>query len=320
MREYKYKTKFVSTARGIIDAGTNKFLSVASLDSLKSLLPKDSQNYPDLLAVVGNACTIGLFNQNGDGIDKKTGITLFPYFQNKFLNLEHDDTVILGHISTSHLTKFNVDYPNGAGSELLTVEEANANEDPANIAISGYIYESLYQNIASKIKEANDPTSPHFMTVSLSWQMGFDTYKIAKGSSSVNECSIIDDGQEIEKLSKHLKAYGGNGKAPDGQPIYRLITYASNEDGSPDYHSIFPLGVSITLSPAAEVAGIVTADFPAKSIANSLEIISASENKSEINENKISQIEILHVTPITTMNLLTSLAQLKSLNDNTVQM
>lgn len=320
MRQYKQKARFTAIARCAVDPDKGKFLAKASLADLKSILPTDAEDYPDLLAIAGNATVINLGNGNGDMMDTDVGAVIFPQFKHKFINLEHDRSLIVGHLTTAGLTKYNANYAIGSGSEILEPDEVKDSYEPFNIAVGGYIYRAIFEEVCEKIIEANDPNSPNYLDVAFSWELAFDEHKLFVGSNERGgKGEVISDPAKIQAWSSFLKSRKGTGLLPDGRPVYRLVSWAKQENGQIDPDSVLALGVGLTLAPAGKVAGIVTPDTPEKqeTSASVAEISLNQENSGE----KISQSKTTNVTKDTTitMKVFKSLDDVASLNDETAK-
>lgn len=309
MREFKHKARFTAVARCLLGEEAGKALSIASLADLKSILPVGAHNYSDLLPIAGNICVVNLGNGNGDMIDTSVGSVLFPQFEHKFINLEHDRSQIVGHLTTSNLSKFNLNYAVGAGSEILGVDDVKDSFAPFNIAVAGYVYKTAYPQIVEKILESNDPESPEYLSVAFSWELGFDEHKLFVGSGDRNDGEVIDDPEKIEAWGSYLKAKKGKGKTPDGKPLYRLISHAKKADGSIDLESVLGLGVALTLAPAGQVAGVITPEFQSHS--------SLANKKDDETEKNISTTEnhCVSISIQKNMKVLKTLKDIASLND-----
>lgn len=318
LKDYIYKSSFSSVLKAVADEEKNKFLAVASLDALKKLIPSDafSIGKEDLLPIAANACVVNLVNKNDDVIDTETTLVVYKHFINKFIDMEHDRTRIIGHIVASELSAFDANYLIGAGSDIITEESVKGKLAPFNISLAGYLYRLIEPSHIDGIVDANDPNDPNYMTYSLSWELGFDTYKLAIGSPSLTDAEIIDDPTIIEKLSPLLRMNGGSGKMEDGRRIYRYI-----------YGDVLPLGVGITFSPAAPVKGIIVQEAIANIVEDSsipLEL-SSLESISKENDEIISQKGINDVNnnnkenqSIMRKKILSSIAELKDLTDENI--
>lgn len=246
MRTFRYKTSFSSYVKGF-NLTSGKKLSLAALDNLKSIIPADVMDNEALLPICFNACVINRANKNGDIMGTETGLSIFKKFNHSQVNAEHNRDIIIGHVVGTALSSFDENYAIGAGSEIITDPMTLAGStEPFNISLSAVLYKVLGSNLEDMIVNATDPSSPNYLGVSASWEVGFDDYVIAVGSQNLADCQIITDPTAITGYSKYLTCMGGTGKTPDGKFVFRMIT-----------GDVLPLGIGLTYSPAAPVAGIV---------------------------------------------------------------
>jgi len=104
---YKYTTKFDASISPC-EIGEASFISLASLDNLQSLVPKEInfEENIDLMGVAFNAAVVNTFNRNGDGIDSATAAKFTKNFIHKPTNIEHDKEKIVGHIATAGFSEY----------------------------------------------------------------------------------------------------------------------------------------------------------------------------------------------------------------------
>jgi DNA repair exonuclease SbcCD ATPase subunit len=98
--------------------------------------------------------------------------------------------------------------------------------------------------------ESQDEDSESYKTVSTSWEVGFNTYKLAVGSKDLRKARIIEDEASVEEYSKYLVSMGGTGFIPTGEEVYRII--------GDDCRF---LGCAFTTNPAAAVKGVLSMDY-----------------------------------------------------------
>lgn len=242
--EIKYTTIFSSELKCIVSEEKDLHLSLASLDSLRAFLPNiDTDKNIDLLPISTNAFVAGRVNRNGDVVDNKTAVEIAKYFVNKPINLEHNRTQVVGCILNYGFNTFGSEEP-------MTEEEALNSKDPFNVALGGVMWKVVNKDLANLVEESNDPTSPNYMRVSASWELGFNEYQFVlldNDKKNIMEGRVIEDVDEMEKLKSKSRAFGGTGILPNGQKIYRLVT-----------GNIIPLGIGLTGTPAADVVGVAT--------------------------------------------------------------
>lgn len=242
--DFLYKTRLEDISISCYRYGDKRFqISKASLDELRKLSPNvDFEENPDLLGVSFNLAVPNTINNNGDGISGATARKIAKRFLNKYLNIEHNKERVVGHITNYSFNKMGT-------NEFMTEDEAASTLDPFYLSVAGVIYKTVDKKFASLMTRNSDPEDSFYNSISASWELGFSKYFIAVGSKSLKEADIITDPQQVQELTKFLKAKGGNGKLNDGTPIYRVIV-----------GDIYPLGGGFTTNPAAEVNGVVAFD------------------------------------------------------------
>ncbi len=237
--KFKYKTSFFNEIKASNIEEDNNFISQASLEKLKDLVPQDIdfEKNIDLIGVAFNAAVINVFNKNDDGIDTATAMAIKDYFVHKPTNIEHNKKNIVGHIVSSGFSSKQTD-------ELMEIGDLNS-QDPFNIALGAVVYASANREFAEMIARSVDEGDELYQTVSASWELGFNDYIIAAGSKNLKEAEIVSDSKQIQELSQYLRAFDGEGKMQDGTPLYRLVV-----------GEVYPLGIGFTANPAANVKGI----------------------------------------------------------------
>ena len=305
-RKFKHSSLFETTASLPLPKESKKLLSKASVEELKTLLPQvaEENGWDDLLPIAGNACVVNYANKNRDAINTAAAVAIAPFFAKKFINVEHDRGNVIGFLESSSFTKFDPNYMNGYGSESIASTDAAKMTDPFNLALGGVIWRVVAPAVAAKIEECNDENSPDYLTLGMSWELGFDDYSIAIGPQTLKDCKIISDPAEVEAMSKYLVQNKGPGTLDDGTPVYRLLTETSGA---------VPLGIGLTFAPAAAVTGVITPEFEAK----------AKEIEAEIKE-KVSQsttTPVITTKPTTklpiSMKVLKTYADILALDDET---
>lgn len=236
---FKYICKF-SESVVASSPKSEQIESLASVESLRDIIPEDidfSKNI-DLVGVAFNGAVANMFNKNGDGIDTETALAIKDYFIHKPTNIEHQRKKVVGHVVGASLSKFGT-------NELISEEEAAASDEPFNIALSSVVYKTVNPEFAELVQKSVDEEDELYQKVSASWEIGFNDYVIAVGSSNLKDAVIIEGEEQKEEYKQFLKAYGGNGRDDDGQEVHRLIV-----------GDIYPLGIGFTANPAAEVKGL----------------------------------------------------------------
>ena len=244
--EFKYISRFEVKAdfkRNFLKNGS--FVSNASmeLEDLKSLLPdsEEIKNNPDLLYTCFNAAVINLINLNGDGITTEGAKILVESTKFKPMNIEHSREDIIGVITNYGFSSF---------GENKTLTEQELTDDPFNLSLAAIVWKISNKTFYKFILDSQDEDSEFFKTVSTSWEVGFNSYKLAVGSKDLRKAKIIDDEATVEEYSKYLSSMGGTGFLPTGEEVYRVI--------GDDCRF---LGCAFTTNPAAAVQGVLSVDY-----------------------------------------------------------
>jgi hypothetical protein len=243
MDKFKYYARFdgiVVQARVNVDE--DKYLAVASIDQLKNYLPNsvDLDVNKDLMGVAFDAFVVNRGNKNGHMIGTQNALAMVSNFVNKPFNIEHNRKTVIGFCTGYGFSEFGTSNP-------LTLEQVSAMTEPFNVVLSGYVWKITNPEFAEELVESSDPSSDKYLSVSASWELGFNEFNIAEGSKNLNEATIIEDEEEILKHKDDLKVFGGSGISTiSGKQIFL------NLQGN-----ILPLGIGFTNNPAAEVKGVV---------------------------------------------------------------
>jgi hypothetical protein len=281
----KNKTKFLSTfanikIRPVVSEEKDKYLSVASLEKLKKFLPDiNTEDNIDLLPVAFDACVVNRVNKNGDVIDGETAAKITKNFINKPINVEHNRNQVIGCILSASFSKF-------GSNDSLSSDEVKEMKQPFNITLGGVIWKVVNKDLAEQIEESNDPTSDNYMSISASWELGFNDYNIIileDNEKNIEDGEVISNQNQIEKYKANLRGFGGSGKLDNNKQVYRQVL-----------GKVVPLGVGLTLNPAADVQGIATPTEDQIKI-NLNDNKSSEEDASASSENNISQEERLDV-------------------------
>jgi len=293
-QKYQFESIFANIKiRPIVSEEKDKYLSVASLDKLKKFLPDiNTEDNVDLLPVAFDACVVNRVNKNGDVIDGETAAKIAKNFVNKPINIEHNRKQVIGCILSANFSKFGT-------NESLAEADVKSMKTPFNITLGGVIWKVVDRDLADQIEESNDPTSDNYMTISASWELGFNDYNIVvldNGEKNIENGTIVSDANQIEKLKNNLRGFGGSGKLDNNKFIYRQVL-----------GKVVPLGIGFTLNPAADVQGVATPPeepikIELKTNKSSNEIELKEEENAEIDQepvlaskNNISQEESLDV-------------------------
>lgn len=241
---FKYKTKFdclASLVKG--NKSSDSKLSVAALDELnplRVLAPSDEEikSNPDLLYIVFNGAVTSLVNLNHDCLDNDTAVAISKAFINKYIDLEHTRTICVGSIVNSGFSTFK-------DNQIVSPESVSGNYDPHNMSFCGVLWKTVDHSLSEMVEDSNEKDSWMYRKVSASWEIGFNEYKIVRGSRNLNQAEIISDPKEVDRLSKYLVCEGGSGFDDTNTEVYRLIS-----------GTVVPLGMGLVRNPAAAVNGV----------------------------------------------------------------
>jgi hypothetical protein len=270
MDKFKYQVKFDGIiVQAMVPFEEDKYLAVASIDQLRSYLPQkvDLDINKDLMGVAFDAFVVNRGNKNGHIISTDVALAMVENFINKPFNIEHNRKTVVGFCTGYGFSEFGTSNP-------LTLEQVSASKEPFNVVLSGYVWKIVNPEFAEELVKSSDPSSTDYLSVSASWELGFNEFNIAKGSKNLADASIIDDQEEILKLKDSLRVFGGKGSDEDGNLL--LL----NLQGT-----VLPLGIGFTNNPAAEVKGVVISYDKQE-----IEIVEEdANNKNENQDNEINK-------------------------------
>lgn len=307
IKNFLYTTRF-SSDFSIIPIGGEQpsFISKASLEGLKPLIPANvnfSEN-ADLMGLAYNAAIINQANRNDDSITTADALAIVKNFIHKPTNIEHKKEKIVGHIASAGFSHID-----GA---MIQLDEAEGLNIPFNLSLGSVLYKYANPGFTQLVMRSLDPEDKLYQRISTSWEVGFNSFNIAVGSSNLAEAELVTDLKQVKELKKYLKAYAGAGTMPDGTRIFRVLG-----------GELFPLGIGFTTNPAANVKGLYSDEDASCDI--DLEIDDAKTRSvifdlKKFNFNKktsdaISQMVTANVknTKETTMDIEKILSELKDL-------
>jgi hypothetical protein len=276
MKDFRFKISFSSLLRPLVSEEKDKYLAMASFLDVANFIPDVdvSKNY-DLLPIAFNAFVVNRINKNGDVIDTETALSIANYFVNKPINIEHNRKNVIGVILNVGFSEFGSDLP-------LKAEDIKDSKKPFNITLGGVLWRIVNPDVVTKIEDSTDPANESFQSISASWELGFDDFKIVStsaGSSSKNLEDCVPLLGDCDEISKHLKSFGGSGEI-NGQKVYRQPV-----------GEVLPLGIGLTESPAAEVKGISSQNtqLPQKNISQSQDF-NVNQNRRDMKITKVQDI------------------------------
>jgi hypothetical protein len=293
MKEYKYLAKFDNILiQAMVPFDDDKYLAVASIDQLKQYLPSNINLdvNKDLMGIAFDAFVVNRGNKNGHIIGTDVALSMVENFINKPFNIEHNRKVVVGVCTGYGFSEF-------GSSKPLSYDQIKGSKDPFNVVLSGYIWKIVNPEFADEMLNSSDPSSDKYLSVSASWELGFNEFNIAKGSKNLAESVIIEDTEEILALKDKLRVFGGNGLSEDGESLFLNLK-----------GSVLPLGIGFTNTPAAEVSGVLVQQTDAlenphkkQESSNSSEFFDFADKKSvhEENKNVKKTMEIKNIDDIT---------------------
>lgn len=236
---HRYRATFTSSARVIDPTEQDRFVAKASLASLKGILPADvnPEDNPDLLYISCNGAVGGLVNKNDDGVTNETAIAINDSMKYKYITTDHDREKPVGVVLYPGFSRF-------VSNEPLTFLQASELKEPINMAFAGVLWKVINPMLSKYIRNNADDSAD---SLSMSWEISFDTYSIAVGSKNLFDARMIKpEDADFAAYDRYLRVNKGEGKDPSGNGVYRVIG-----DNS------LILGMSIVPNPAAEVKGIL---------------------------------------------------------------
>lgn len=243
----KYRTTFAAQIRAVEPTEREVKEVKASLTDLKGLLPAgiDPEQDYDLLYVAADLAVAGLVNLNDDGIDLETGLAVYKQFERRFCDIEHERDRICGYILHAGLTEFGTD-------RVITEAEARAANKPYNIATVAVLWRVANPDLCDYIEDASNPTHVNYKDLSLSFELGFQGYRIIglpEGDKVIANAKLIipEESPEYPKYDELLRYRGGSGIMPQDAKgrLYRVLDKGAK-----------PLGQGVVTVPAAAVKGI----------------------------------------------------------------
>jgi hypothetical protein len=237
--EFRFTTTFTTIAKIVSPSDEDRFVAKASLAPLKSMLPADIDpaESPDLLFFSCNGAVAGLVNKNQDAISCETALQIYNTAKNKYVSTDHDREKVVGVVLYPGFSKF-------GSNEALTFEQASEAKEPFNMAFAGVLWKVI-NPMLSKYLASNGGIGDD--SLSMSWEIAFNSYSIGVGSKNLFDAQIIKaDDPNFAAYDRYLRSNKGEGKDPSGKEVFRVIGNDS-----------VILGYSIVANPAAEVKGIL---------------------------------------------------------------
>jgi hypothetical protein len=284
--KHLYKASFICEIKCLHKKEKDKFLAQASLENIKDFLPEDIdfERNEDLIAFAANGTVVNRGNKNGHLIDAETATKVHKLFKYKFLDVEHNRDHIVGVITNTGFSSYDK-------NTLIASKDVKGSKDPLYLTVGGVVYRNVNKDFAEKLEESSDPESELYRKISLSWEIMFSSYYLLIGDKNLSEGEIVKDPEKIEEYAEFLSFNGGNNKLEDGTPIYTVV---SGED-------VLPMGFGFTLSPAAEVEGVLLeSEILQDNEEEGVEATASKKNKSSL---PTEQHVNIHKTPYTHMEI-----------------
>lgn len=238
----KYSTVFkhVMKAKDIVDPNAIH-VSEATEKKLSSFVPYvDYHSNADLIGIAFDVAVANMFNANGDGVDSEGAWRIMRTVSSKPINVEHDRNLIIGHIMDGSFTDM-------TWKKWLYYDDIKDTKEIFNITLGGVLYKVVAKSIGEALLEIQKGVETDF-EIAASWEVGFDSFFAAVGNDNLLEnCEILRSEEEIAKVSKYMKCFGGKGVLPNGKKVFRLI--------DPEGTVVF-LGAGLTKYPAAKVGPV----------------------------------------------------------------
>ena len=176
MDKFKYQITFDDiTVYAKVNTGNEEGIVTASIDKLKEYLPKNINLdvNKDLMGVAFDAFVVNRANKNGHIISTDVALAMVENFINKPFNIEHNRKTVVGFCTGYGFSSFE-------GSEPLSLQEVSAMDTPFNVVLSGYVWKVVNPEFAEELVKSADADSSDYLSVSASWELGFNEFNIAK--------------------------------------------------------------------------------------------------------------------------------------------
>ncbi len=246
LKEPRFKARFSAAAHLYTPTETQRGEVRASIDRLRALLPAeiDPADHPTMLYVVGNLFIGGLVNKNDDAVTIEDTLAIYHQFEGQQINIEHQRGNLVGYIVKAGLSELGTD-------KLITEEEARKANQPFNVAIVIGLWKVVDPELVEFILSAAQEGSPNKDALSLSFEVGFDSYSIVLLPAGASNLALANkivppDAPDFAKWDTLLRVNHGAGLV--GRSKERVARVL--KDG------ILPLGGGIVTNPAAQVKGI----------------------------------------------------------------
>lgn len=244
METPRFTTKFSLSAHVYKPPQNEEGEISASVNRLKDLFPLDidPSDHPTILYIVGNLFVPGTVNKNDDAVSIENGLKMYKAFEGQQINIEHSRGSIVGYIVKAGLSEFGTD-------RILSEEEVIDANKPYNVAVVIAIWRVADRDLVQYIVESAESDSLTKNDLSLSFEVGFNSYSIVILPKGANNLALVEE--KIEEGSDKFKSYDKTLKLRGGSGVLANKKVARELDWP-----IIPLGGGIVATPAAAVKGL----------------------------------------------------------------
>lgn len=259
-KKYKHSAYIEATANVLqVEEETFK-IAKASLGQLASVFSADIavklSNNPDLIGIASTLIRADEANLNDDCVMFEDLIGTATDFTDKYIDIEHDVSQIIGVINSYSFTDAMTD----AKITNLTI----ANPADVQLVIGGYLWYFANTDLCDMVEESSALRDNKFST---SFELLYTKYWIGVGPSKklADARIIVPEDKDFKFYDKVLKKNGGLGKEGENY-VFCILK------------GILPVGAGIVAKPASGIKGILTVS--PEDIVNSMETIDQAMEQS----------------------------------------
>lgn len=246
-KENKFRTEWKSNITTIKEEDFDKFkISKASMleeAQASSLIPENFAPWDniDIMPILMSIAVVNKFNDNDDAVPSMGAAKMLPRFPHKPINIEHQKNIIVGHLVRAGFAEYEPAFSVGDPLDYIN------RSDSYYISGLGFVYRSVFPELAEAIVRASDPYDDTYNAYAASWEVAFSSYDVAVGDGElIKDTKIVTaEDPEYQSLSAMLKFNGGSGKTHSGEKVRRVLRGEK-----------IPVGLGLTENPAASVEGI----------------------------------------------------------------
>jgi len=246
-KKNQFKTEWRSNITAIKEEEYDKYhISKASMlkeAQASSLIPENFAPWDniDIMPILMSIAIVNKFNDNDDAVPSMGAAKMLPKFPHKPINIEHQKNIIVGHLVRAGFAEYEPAFAVGDPLDYIN------RSDSFYISGLGFIYRSVFPELAEAIARASDPYDDTYNAYAASWEVAFSSYDVAVGDGElIQDTRIVTaDDPQFQSLSAMLKFNGGSGKTHKGEKVRRVLRGEK-----------IPVGLGLTENPAAAVEGI----------------------------------------------------------------